>query len=49
MNDNWRREFLEDHGDPGPDDEEIDEQLRIEIERYNPCLNEYERNKGGVL
>ncbi len=41
----WRRQFREDHGDPGPDDAELDRLDRIEAERDNPCLTDYERNR----
>ncbi len=41
----WRRQYREDHGDPGPDDLEIEEEERKERMRFEPTLNNNARNK----
>jgi len=40
-----RRQYIEDHGDPGPDDHEIEAADRDDRLRDEPTLNAWERNR----
>lgn len=39
------RQFLADHGDPGPEDWEVEQEDRNERMRFEPTLNSYARQK----